>query len=108
MKMEFDFTESWPTATTYEYDFGDAWVHDVYVERVEETTVAMQQAVCLDGARACPPEDSGGPRGYVKILEVMLDPHHEGHEDIVERIGGHFDPELFNLGEVNARIQWLR
>jgi hypothetical protein len=49
---------------TYEYDFGDRWVHDVHVETVADVDTPLRQAVCLEGARACPPEDSGGPSRF--------------------------------------------
>ncbi len=44
----------------YEYDFGDGWEHDVLVEEVNEETMEVR-VECLDGARAGPPEDCGGP-----------------------------------------------
>ena len=65
----------------YDYDFGDNWRHDVLVERIElldaEDWVAPR---CLDGRRACPPEDCGGVSGYDELLEALRDPHHFDHE----------------------------
>ena len=54
----------------YDYDFGDGWEHDVRV--VRRTT--SDGAHCLDGARACPPEDCGGPPGYAEILLALESP----------------------------------
>jgi hypothetical protein len=93
---------------TYEYDFGDTWLHDVDVEVVTAVAIPMSQAVCLDGAMACPPEDSGGPWGYADFVKAMSDPSHDEHEAMVEWFGGMFDPSAFNLGEANARIQKIR
>jgi hypothetical protein len=47
----------------------------------------------LVGARACPPEDCGGPWGYQHLLEVLADPAHEEHEGLLGWVGGGFDPE---------------
>lgn len=41
----------------------------------------------------CPPEDVGGPWGYDHFLEVMADPGHEEHEELLEWHGGPFDPQ---------------
>ena len=48
------------TSFIYEYDFGDGWRHVITVERVEPWTQNLLVPRCLDGARACPPEDCGG------------------------------------------------
>lgn len=93
---------------TYEYDFGDTWLHDIEVENVEEVVTPMRQAVCLDGAMACPPEDSGGPRRYADFLTAMADPDHDEHNALRDWFGGSFDPEEFSLGNANARIQHIR
>jgi hypothetical protein len=51
----------------YEYDFGDGWEHDVRVVKVS-TVTKPPHARCVAGARACPPEDCGGPGGYANLL----------------------------------------
>jgi len=43
---------------------GDNWEHDVVVVRIV-TGVEVTDARCLEGGRACPPEDVGGPPGYM-------------------------------------------
>jgi hypothetical protein len=87
----------------YDYDFGDDWRHDVLVERIElldgEDWVAPR---CLDGKRACPPEDCGGVPGYYELLEALRDPHHDDHERLRTRVGVHFDPELFSVQQLNS------
>jgi len=55
----------------YEYDFGDSWEHDLVFERIV-TGSEVTGAVCLEGERSCPPEDVGGPTGYMDYLEVLL------------------------------------
>ena len=64
--------------------------------------------VCLDGANACPPEDSGGPGGYEDLLRVLGDPSHEEHEHLRGWIGDGFDPREFDLALANARLQAVR
>ena len=45
----------------YEYDFGDLWQHVVRVERRLPRDRKRTYPVCIDGKRAAPPEDCGGP-----------------------------------------------
>ena len=44
----------------YEYDFGDGWQHSIQFERAVEPESKVKYPRCLEGARACPPEDCGG------------------------------------------------
>jgi len=48
----------------------------------------------LAGARACPPEDCGGPWGYQRMLEILSELGHEEYVETVEWLGGEFDPQL--------------
>ena len=43
----------------YQYDFGDAWYHDIEVEAVELAPPGQRYLRCLDGLGACPPEAAG-------------------------------------------------
>ena len=49
-----------PMRFRYQYDFGDDWRHEVVVESIEPVPLILKFAACLDGQRACPPEDCGG------------------------------------------------
>jgi hypothetical protein len=60
---------------------------------------------CIDGARACPPEDCGGSWGYEDLLQAFKDPKHKGHESTIEWLGEEFDPEAFNLEKTNAALR---
>ena len=62
-------------------------------------------ARCVDGKRACPPEDCGGPWGYGELLEIIADPKHPEHEERMEWMGGEFDPEAFDPDAVNAELR---
>jgi hypothetical protein len=53
----------------YEYDMGDFWQHDIRLERVLPLEPRKLYPVCIAGAGDCPPEDSGGPSGYQRLLE---------------------------------------
>ena len=92
----------------YEYDFGDSWLHVITVEEIEPWTQNSLAPRCLDGARACPPEDSGGIGGYEHLLEVLRDRRHPEHKELRAWAGAHFDPELFSLQAVNSALANLR
>ncbi len=79
----------------YTYDFGDGWRHEVVFEKFPPHDPKAKYPLCLEGERACPPEDCGGPWGYAEIVEAMADPKHERHEELLEW-SGPFDPEAFD------------
>jgi hypothetical protein len=91
----------------YEYDFGDSWEHVILVEKVLPPEPGATYPSCIKGRRARPPEDVGGIWGYADFLEAIRDPSHPEHESYVEWIGGEFDPEAFDLDEVNAALRDL-
>lgn len=89
----------------YIYDFGDSWEHLIIVEKIMEKDPSQKYPVCLDGERACPPEDCGGVWGYEELLEIKKDKNHPEYEErIVEWLGEDFDPEDFDLNEVNEGL----
>jgi hypothetical protein len=89
---------------SYTYDFGDNWDHTIQVEKVLPAEAGAHYPRCIDGKRACPPEDRGGPWGYGDFLEAIQDPNHERHEELLEWVGGEFDPEAFDAEAVNERL----
>ncbi|MDR6858644.1 plasmid pRiA4b ORF-3 family protein [Variovorax guangxiensis] len=50
---------------TYEYDFGDLWVHDLRIEATMPLDPKRMYPVCIAGRRAAPPEDCGGPQTFM-------------------------------------------
>jgi hypothetical protein len=92
----------------YEYDFGDDWLHAVQVEKILPPDTAQKLPVCIKGKRACPPEDVGGVWGYDTFLEALNDTEHPEHEMYKEWIGDEFDPEAFDLDEINERLRAIR
>ena len=115
-----DFLPGWELSLTdyftgpadpaeYEYDFGDGWVHDLVLDSIGIRHAKTKYPRCLGGARACPPEDCGGPHGYAMLLQILANPSHEQHEDMVEWVGGALDPEAFHLRAVrfaNPKTRW--
>jgi hypothetical protein len=89
----------------YHYDFGDSWRHLLVVERVVPLPTKGAKAECLAGARACPPEDCGGPYGYGDLLDALADPGNERHAEMREWVGPHFDAEAFDLETVNKQLR---
>jgi hypothetical protein len=79
----------------YEYDFGDGWVHEVLFEGCPQLELGTKYPICLEGDRACPPEDVGGIWGYAEFLEALADPNHEQHAEFLKWTGP-FDPEEFD------------
>lgn len=92
----------------YQYDFGDDWEHDILVEKILPRVAGRHYPVCVKGKRACPPEDVGGVWGYTDFLAIIGDPKHPEHEEMLEWVGGEFDPEDFDLQRVNARLGSFR
>jgi hypothetical protein len=92
----------------YASGLGDEWIHVVEVEDIRPGIAAGAQALCVGGARACPPEDSEGPASYAEFLAALRDPFHEQHAEAVESVEGRFDPEHFDVDEVNARLARLQ
>ena len=85
----------------YAYDFGDGWVHRVTLKEILEPDPDVTYPRCVAGERSCPPEDSGGPRGYERFLDALQYPDHEEHESMMEWVGGNFDPEEFDPAKVS-------
>ena len=92
----------------YEYDFGDQWMHQLVVEERFPPEQGVKYPICVAGQRACPPEDCGGPWGYPGFVEAISNPDHRRHEEMLEWVGGEFDPERFDLESVNKRLRRMR
>ena len=91
-----------PGATgRYLYDFGDGWSHTVTLEAILSREPKVKYPRCLDGARACPPEDCGGPPGYEQLCVAFADPDaaDEDSAELLDWFGDH-DPEAFNPAKV--------
>jgi hypothetical protein len=92
----------------YRYDFGDDWVHRIRVQKVQPPEAGKKYPACTAGARAGPPDDCGGPPGYERMLAILADPSHEEHEEMLEWVGGAFDPEAFALKAIDKAVRAAR
>lgn len=91
----------------YTYDFGDNWEVDIEVERILPGDQGPAYPVCLDGKRAGPPEDSGGPYGYAELVEALRDRKHPRHQELKEWVGL-WKPEGFSVEETNQALEVLQ
>jgi hypothetical protein len=92
----------------YEYDFGDGWEIIVRIEKVLEKPDFNQAAICIDGGRSGPLEDSGGPFGYMEKLEIMKNPDHEDHAELSEWMPANYDAEKCDIASVNNALGKLK
>lgn len=90
---------------SYLYDFGDSWEHNILVEKVLEADPEINYPICIKARRACPPEDCGGVWGYRNFLEAIQNPDHPEHDELLEWVGGSFDPEEIELDEINSLLK---
>jgi len=91
----------------YEYDFGETWLHHLALVAVQTQTARLATPLCLDGARACPPEDCGGPPGFENLLVALADPKHPEHEEMKENFDD-LDPAAFDLRATNRDLARLK
>ncbi len=90
----------------YEYDFGDGWCHEVIFVGFFPKEPTLKYPRCVDGERACPPEDCGGIGNYMELLWIIADSSHEEHQGMVAWLKGHvknywpFKPDEFDPASV--------
>ncbi len=82
----------------YEYDFGDGWEHEIEFEKYIDEDV--KQPRCIDGNRACPPEDCGGIGGYEEFCDIMKKKKGNDYKEMKEWYGKDYDPESFDALQV--------
>jgi hypothetical protein len=100
-----DFVSEGVKKFRYTYDFGDNWEHIVQVEKVVNADPTVKYPRCVDGQRTRPPENCGGPWGYGELLEAVENP--EKNPELLEWVGGEFDPEKFDLQAVNQELTMM-
>ena len=89
----------------YEYDFGDGWEHNIILEKIATADDQVQIPKCIAGRRNCPPEDCGGIWAYADMLKILKQPRHKEYKSYMKWLGGEFDPEYFNIDEINQSLQ---
>jgi hypothetical protein len=89
------------------YDYGDNWRCAIVLEALTPVIAGITYPRLVDGARRGPPEDIGGPWGFVEFLQAIADPKHERHAELSEWSGGDFDPDDFNIDEIKRALAQL-
>ncbi len=89
----------------YEYDFGDGWLHDIILEKILPFDHTYQLPICNGGKRNCPPEDCGGIWGYKELLTIISNPKHKEYKETIEWLGGNYDPDYFDIKEINEMLK---
>jgi hypothetical protein len=100
-----EYFENQGDKINYEYDFGDGWMHEIVLKKITEGKENDVVPICLSGKRNCPPENCGGIYGYMNLIEIMADENHPDYEEMVDWFGEHFDPEYFDIEEVNDYLE---
>lgn len=105
-----DLLEKEGSTFTYEYDFGDGWVHTIELQKMEASDSSDRSVRVLGGKGACPPEDIGGPWIYSRMLELWLSGDKkrlksEFTERAARLLDADFDPAYFDLEEVRAEVE---
>jgi hypothetical protein len=88
----------------YIYDFGDYWTHEILLEKILEPNSDLFYPMCKNGERSCPPEDCGGPPGYIETLKILKQAGHPDRDDLLEWLGEDWDSEDFNIDIVNEML----
>ena len=102
----------------YEYDFRDAWLHEVRIEKRLPIDPKRTYPVCIDGKHAAPPEDCGGALAYMQMRQelkyrALFGSHgwdddfddENDQEDERSQEDQPFDPDYFSRREVNTRLR---
>jgi len=99
-EMIADYFSMKNQTAVYTYDFGDNWQHTIALEKILPKEEKQVYPRCIDGKRACPPEDCGSIPGYEDILQILDNPEDEEYEETIQWLGGQYDPEHFEPAEV--------
>jgi hypothetical protein len=80
----------------YLYDYGDSWLHTVQLEAYFFKDKKFKYPICIDGDRACPPEDCGGVPGYSELIKSLSNPKNDNYEEMREWVGKDWKSETFD------------
>ena len=91
-------------AVTYEYDFGDCWMH--HLELVDISTHPIDEVLpqIIGGENACPPEDCGGIHGYKELIGVLKNPKHPEYRETKVWVGLKYNPTKFSAYACNKEL----
>ena len=91
----------------YEYASGEGWEHEIRIEGVADGDRTNQRPICLAGERASPPEGFRSPDDYVDRIAHSRDPYLHSRSGLDADFDPDFDPEHFDVDEVNAALASL-
>lgn len=96
---------------TYTYDYGDSWRHSIQLEGYLFKEKDVLYPICIDGERACPPEDCGGVGGYVELLRTLSDPKDKDYKTMKAWVGKDWNSEKFDKNSIrfdNPYNRWKK
>ena len=94
----------------YWYDFGDDWWHQITFQQPtqKEIEVFRGTPLCLEGAKACPPENIGGLPGYEHFLYIIANDIQPDKDDLMDFYGfmegDEFDSDFFEIEFINEEL----
>jgi hypothetical protein len=91
----------------YIYDLGDHWSHTIKIVKPMPAVPGIAYPLLIDAVGRCPLEDSGGPPGYMEMLEALRDRAHPRHTEVMEWPGPDFDPDDANRAQLEANVAAL-
>jgi len=102
----------------YDYDFGDYWQHQLRVEAIRSPKPNQCYPVCIDGKRACPPEDCGGLWVFMalrqqyslvyiaqRLVEISESGEHDEYMEELHDLRYWLAVERFDRRAVNRRLR---
>ena len=89
----------------YTYDFGDNWEH-VFRFNKYNPDYNLPYATCTKGQGVTPPEDVGGPYGFLEFNAIIDDPENPEYEEMMDW-GGSFKDRSFDIDFLNEDLRLL-
>lgn len=94
----------------FEYDFGDSWMHNVWVKGIRPYRKGEKHKIeFVDGQGACPPEDCGGVPGYENLLRIFRKKRKSAEEKEELKwygIDRYYDPNEFDSEYAESAIEY--
>jgi len=80
------------------------WLLRIQLEEILPVAGGLRTPLCLSGRRAGPPEHFSGILDYQDCLTAYQDRQSPRHQAACRLLGADYDPEAFNIDEVNRRL----
>jgi hypothetical protein len=88
----------------YVYDLGDHWSHTIKIVKPMPAVPGVAYPLLIEAEGRCPLEDSGGPPGYMDLLEALHDPSHPRHSEALDWPGLGFDPTALDRTKLEKEV----